>query len=151
MSSNTGTVQKVATENTISKPAYHEVFPVNWVDWDFVKDRICKCRMKVDIWPMAFSFFFSAAIFALSVALTADRNAIADTWRVFYFTTAGGFGLAALLSVAARWREGHAQHEEVGRVIEDMKQIEIRYQRPKEESKSPPKVQVNPEGMALKD
>ena len=116
----------ISSETLISKPVQLEGFPVSWSDWDFIRSRIDRCRTKLDGWGMATSFFFSAAIFALGVALTSDSEVL----RVIYFAIAGGTLGITLVCLLARLALGHAQHERIENVLEDMEQMERRYHRP---------------------
>jgi hypothetical protein len=116
----------ITNETLISKPVQLESFPISWSDWDFIRSRIDRCRAKLDGWGMAMSFFFSAAIFALGVALTSDSEVL----RVIYFAVSGGTLGITLVCLVARLALGHVQHERIGNVLEDMEQMERRYQRP---------------------
>jgi ABC-type multidrug transport system fused ATPase/permease subunit len=119
----------IANETRISRPVQLESFPVSWSDWDFIRSLIKRCQVKIDIWGMLTSFFFSAAIFALSVALTSG-DSISEMLRVLYFVIAVAALVLTLVCLFARLTSGYAQHERIQAVLENMNQIERRYQRP---------------------
>jgi hypothetical protein len=116
----------VRSEILISRPTNQEGFPISWSDWDFVRSRVDRCQTKLDGWGMAMSFFFSSAMFALGVALTSNSEAL----RVIYFAISGGTLGITLVCLIARLTLGHVQHERIENVLEDMEQMERRYQRP---------------------
>ncbi len=119
----------IADDAYLSRPSYQEKLPVSWADWDFIKSRITRCRVVLDIWGYATSFFFSIAIFALAMLITTERAVSGDTWISFLAVTIAGF-LAAVLCLLARFSSKHKQGEHIKTVLEDMGQIELRYQRP---------------------
>lgn len=122
-----------AEEIHISRPAYQERIPVTWLEWDFIKRRIHRCRVGRDWWGLATSFFFSIMIFGLGVALTAEQTSLADTPRMIYFSIAGAGGLLAVVCLIARISIRHTQHRDINDVLDEMAQIEKRYRRPANE------------------
>ena len=127
----------IANETRISRPENLESFPVSWSDWDFVRSRIERCQVRIDIWSILTSFFFSATIFALGAALSSDTNSTSETLRPIYFTIAGAALILTLVCLFARLHLGKAQHERIQNVLEDMYQIEHRYARPSTEIHNP--------------
>ena len=120
----------IANETRISRPENLESFPVSWSDWDFVRSRIERCQVRIDVWGYLTSFFFSTVIFALSAALISNINSASETLRVFYYTISVSASILTLLCLYARLNLGHAQHQRIQSVLEDMYQIEHRYERP---------------------
>ncbi len=112
-----------ANEPRISRKVYSEHIPVNWSEWDLIKDRIARCRVRLDGWVHAASFFGSAFIFAIAYAFSEDWSPISITIVVVSL-------LLAIVCVLARRSIKHTQGESISTVLEDMKQIEERYQRP---------------------
>ena len=132
----------IASETQVSQPTSQKGFPLKWTDWELIKRRIRQCRITgLDLWVISSSLFTAAALLALGVALSADQDRQTDTWRAIFFGISIGGGVASAICIAARLTLGRSQHERIGRVLEDMEQIEQQYPRPSTESppEPPPK------------
>ena len=119
-----------ADETRISAPAPREAFPVSWSDWDFVKERIRKCEVVLDRWGYGASFFLSGAIFAFTLAVSASLGDESAAFVTAFYVVGGAALLLSGLSIIGRVNAGRTQHERIEGVMEDMEQIERRYERP---------------------
>ena len=123
----------LSEESIISRPLPQERLPVSWADWDFIKARIRRCEIRLDLWGMATSFFFGAATLALSVALTSDAASISTRWLDFYWGLAIGGLALGVVCLIARVALGRSQHDSISGVLDEMTHIERRYERPASE------------------
>jgi hypothetical protein len=127
----------VSEESRISRPVLQERLPVSWADWDFIKGRIRRCEVKIDVWAMATSFFFGVATLASSIALTSDANSVSARWPDAYWGLAVGGFIVGIVCLLARVALGSSQHQSINSVLEDMIHIEQRYERPPSEIQNP--------------
>ncbi len=120
----------VANETLISRRVPQEGLAVSWYDWDFVKDRITRCRVRLDVWGHATAFFLGVIPLAITIWIS---DAISDVWSNAFLIIAIASLLLALACFLARYAIKRAQGESINTVLEDMRQIERRYQRPQSE------------------
>ena len=111
----------VSNDIVLARPARPEGFPVTWEDWDFVKSRVTLCISRLEVWELATSSFATACISFLIAAIV-EKN-----WWFAAVCVATGVG--ALVSALARHSLGGQQKLRIDTVLQDMEQIERRYQR----------------------
>lgn len=113
----------------ISEWARQPAFAVMWTDWDFAKERIAKCQVKFDFWGMLISLGLGLGFALVGVAVTLKWATIPTSLMAASF-------MAAIMAGIGRFTLGRQNQQSINTVLEYMKQIEKRYQRPSESPES---------------